>query len=103
LWFAVTRQLSDLIILELRIQQAILEFGLSSSGDEVNLYDPEGRLVDFVRYDVVSPWPLNVSEGGSIELSDPYSDNNNGSQLESFRNRYPWYKQYRLYRRKSYS
>jgi hypothetical protein len=55
-----------------------LGFGLSSSGDEVHLYDPEGRLVDFVRYDVVSPWPLNVPEGGSIELSDPYSDNNNG-------------------------
>jgi hypothetical protein len=60
-----------------------MEFGLSSSGDEVNLYDPEGRLADFVRYDVVSPWPQNVPEGGSIELSDPYSDNNNGSNWKA--------------------
>jgi hypothetical protein len=60
-----------------------LGFGLSSSGDEVNLYDPEGRLADFVRFDVVSPWPQNVQDGGSIELSDPYSDNNNGSNWKA--------------------
>jgi hypothetical protein len=60
-----------------------LGFGLSSSGDEVNLYDPEGRLADFVRYNVISPWPQNVPEGGSIELSDPYSDNNDGSNWKT--------------------
>ena len=38
-----------------------MEFGLSSSGDEINLYDPEGNLVDFVNYDIVSPWPTDVN------------------------------------------
>jgi hypothetical protein len=59
-------------------------FGLSSSGDEVNLYDPEGNLVDFVNYDIVSPWPTDVNDTGeSIELTDLFSDNNAGKNWKS--------------------
>lgn len=55
-----------------------MAFGLSSSGEKINLFDPDGNLVDFADYRVVSPWPANVAEGGSIELTDPFSDNNDG-------------------------
>jgi hypothetical protein len=59
-------------------------FGLGSSGDEVNLYDPEGNLVDFVNYDIVSPWPTDVNDTGeSIELTDLFSDNNAGKNWKS--------------------
>jgi hypothetical protein len=60
------------------------EFGLSSSGDDVNLYDSDGNLIDFVRFATTAPWPANANGTGlSIELSDPLSDNNNGSNWKS--------------------
>jgi len=58
--------------------------GLSSSGDKVNLYDPEGNLVDFVNYDIDAPWPTDVdATGESIELTDMFSDNNAGKNWKS--------------------
>ena len=61
-----------------------MEFGLGSSGDEVNLYDPEGNLVDFVEYETDSPWPADVEvKGGSIELIDALSDNNAGKNWKT--------------------
>jgi hypothetical protein len=61
-----------------------MEFGLGSSGDQVNLYDPEGNLVDFVEYDIDEPWPTDVdATGESIELTDVFSDNNAGKNWKS--------------------
>lgn len=59
-------------------------FGLSSSGDNINLYDPEGNLVDFVSYSPLAPWPVDADgTGKTIELTDPFSDNNNGKNWKS--------------------
>jgi hypothetical protein len=60
------------------------EFGLDSSGDDVNLYDPDGNLVDFVNFDNHDPWPRYPdNSGGPIELTDPFSDNNAGQNWKA--------------------
>ncbi len=59
-------------------------FGLSSSGDNINLYDPDGNLVDFVSFSPDAPWPADASgTGKTIELTDPFSDNNDGKNWKS--------------------
>jgi hypothetical protein len=59
-------------------------FGLSSTGDEVNLFDPDGNLIDFVSFSPYSPWPTDANgTGASIELVDPLSDNNSGRNWKS--------------------
>jgi hypothetical protein len=61
-----------------------MDFGLSSTGDDINLYDPEGNLIDFVNYSVNPPWPTDASgTGASIELTDPFRDNNLGQNWRS--------------------
>jgi hypothetical protein len=61
-----------------------LEFGLSSSGDQINLYDQEGNLVDFVEYDIDKPWPVVADNSGEpIELTNAFSDNNEGKNWKS--------------------
>ncbi len=55
-------------------------FGLSSDGDLLRLYNPGGDLIDLVNYGITSPWPANANgTGPSIQLIDPESDNNIGS------------------------
>ncbi len=59
-------------------------FGLSSSGDNINLFDREGNLVDFVNYGTSAPWPEDANGTGlTIELTDPLSDNNMGKNWKS--------------------
>ena len=59
-------------------------FGLSSSGDNINLYDADGNRVDFLSYTPNSPWPTDPNiNGASIELTDPLSDNNAGKNWKS--------------------
>jgi hypothetical protein len=61
-----------------------MDFGLSSSGDDINLYDAEGNLVDFVSFSPFTPWPADVNiTGASIELTNPLSDNNAGKNWKS--------------------
>ncbi len=61
-----------------------MDFGLSSSGDDVNLFDPNGNLIDFVNYTVNSPWPTDANgTGATIELLDPFRDNNLGQNWRS--------------------
>jgi hypothetical protein len=61
-----------------------LGFGLSSSGDNLNLYDPDGNLVDFVAFSPDAPWPTDANgTGKTIELTDPISDNNAGKNWKS--------------------
>ncbi|MBN1184030.1 MAG: CotH kinase family protein [Bacteroidales bacterium] len=51
-------------------------FGLGDN-DNIRLYTSAGKLVDSVSYKNGFPWPLiSDSIGGSIQLLDPYSDNN---------------------------
>lgn len=60
------------------------EFGLSSSGDDVNLYDPDWNLVDFVNFHISDPWPSYAADtGGPIELTNSLSDNNAGQNWKS--------------------
>jgi hypothetical protein len=53
-----------------------LGFGLGGDGDEVNLYDSFGRLVDMVAYDDEMPWPAEADgEGPTLQLADPIYPN----------------------------
>jgi len=53
-----------------------LSFGLSSSGDQVRLFDQTGLLVDSVKFSNTAPWPSAADGGGpSLELLDPDADN----------------------------
>ena len=46
-----------------------MPFSLSDTGDEVRLFDANGRLITHVRYDNDSEWPEGANgEGGSLEL-----------------------------------
>jgi hypothetical protein len=61
-----------------------INFGLSSTGDDINLFDPEGNLIDFVNYTPNLPWPTDANgTGASIELVNPLADNNTGSNWKS--------------------
>lgn len=52
------------------------DFGLSSYGDCIRLYDDNLRLVDSVCYGVSSPWPPEPNGAGpSLELINPAVDN----------------------------
>lgn len=55
-------------------------FGLSSTQDAVKIYSVEGQLIDEVNYNNLAPWPTEaLEELWSIELGNPASENNNGS------------------------
>jgi hypothetical protein len=64
-----------------------MNFGLSSSGDDINVYDPQGNLADFVKFSPGLPWPTDANgTGASIELVDPLADNNDGRNWRSRQN-----------------
>jgi uncharacterized repeat protein (TIGR02543 family) len=51
-------------------------FGLSSGGECIRLYNGSGRLEDSVCYGVSAPWPSEpCGHGPTLELIDPYLDN----------------------------
>jgi hypothetical protein len=53
-----------------------LNFGLSSNGDEVKLYDRDSMLYDRVAYLPTDPWPsLANGTGRTLELISPELDN----------------------------
>ncbi len=53
-----------------------LSFGLSSEGETIRLYSPDGFMRDSVTYDVVNPWPeLANGLGYTLELKSPELDN----------------------------
>jgi hypothetical protein len=61
-----------------------MNFGLSSGGDKIYLFDPQKNLIDFVNFSPYSPWPTDANgTGASIELTDPFKDNNIGSNWKS--------------------
>ena len=52
------------------------DFGLSSNGDAVRLYDQNNQLQDVVNYLPTSPWPTGANgEGPTLELIGPSLDN----------------------------
>jgi len=51
-------------------------FGLSSSGDQVRLFDSQGALVDSLTFRCEAPWPEGANgTGPTLELKDPGLDN----------------------------
>lgn len=53
-----------------------LTFGLSSSGDQVKLYDAAGLLLDSVAFSSQSPWPTEPKgKGATLALYSPEQDN----------------------------
>ncbi|MFC1485667.1 CotH kinase family protein [Candidatus Latescibacterota bacterium] len=51
-------------------------FGLSSEGEPIMLFDSEGTLVDSLTYGSVSPWPSEPDGGGpTLELKNIILDN----------------------------
>lgn len=52
------------------------DFGFSSNGELLRLFDPTGDLIDFVEYGVSPPWPVSPNGlGPTLELMDPLFDN----------------------------
>ena len=61
-----------------------MNFGLSSSGDDISLFDPEGNLMDIVSFTPNPPWPTDANGTGfSIELVNSLSDNDSGINWKS--------------------
>ena len=53
------------------------DFGLSSSGESVRLFNTEKQLIDSVSYGVEPPWPGEPNGNGpTLTLINPYADNN---------------------------
>lgn len=53
------------------------DFGFSSEGELLRLFNEQGDLVDSVRFGVTSPWPEAPNgQGYTLELVDPLIDNN---------------------------
>jgi hypothetical protein len=56
---------------------------LDDGGEEILLVDHEGRAVDHVEYNDRAPWPINPDGiRGSLELADPFADNDRGQAWE---------------------
>ena len=56
-----------------------MDFGLSSEGDAVRLYDQDGQLQDEVYYTTEAPWPTDFAgEDRTIALVDADTDNAQG-------------------------
>lgn len=54
----------------------IMEFGLSSDGETLSLYNPEMSLIDQVYYLPTTPWPTAPANTSStLELVSPWKDN----------------------------
>jgi hypothetical protein len=55
------------------------DFGLSSDGELIRLYNSDGELQDEVEYSPVAPWPDAANGGGAtLELIDPELENSIG-------------------------
>jgi len=60
-----------------------LGFGLGNGGDQVNFFDEDDVLRDFVEYDDGGAWPSSPDGNGpSLELVNPLMDNSPGSSWD---------------------
>jgi len=56
-----------------------MDFGFSSNGELLRIYNPEGILIDTVHYGISAPWPPEPNGGGpTLELIHPWLDNAQG-------------------------
>lgn len=81
-YLVVAEDLSDFSQIYPELTNAVgdTDFGLSSSGEYILLYDNLGQLIDSVNYKLSTPWPSNASgTGHTLELKDYLSDNNDGA------------------------
>ena len=60
------------------------DISLGTSNDPIQLLDSDGNEVDLVIYNDDDGWLVgNTYRGSAVELSDPYSDNNDPSNWDS--------------------
>ena len=53
-----------------------LSFNLGNGGDIIRIYNDYDSLIDFIQYDLQSPWPTAAAgNGATLELLNPYYDN----------------------------
>jgi len=63
--------------------QGSMDFGLSSKGDNIRLFNRELELVDSVAYTNADPWPqIPAGSGLTLELIDPDMDNSLAASWE---------------------
>lgn len=77
-YLVISRSLSNFKALFPDVQNVIgrLDFGFSSQGDAVRIFDQNGELKDIVEYFPDAPWPLEANgQGPTLELKDPSLDN----------------------------
>jgi len=61
---------------EVKNHMGSFNFGLSSGGDIITLYNNSGTIVDYVMYETQAPWPNEpIRTAATIQLNDPNSDN----------------------------
>ena len=64
--------------------QGQFNFGLSSSGEAIRLFDSAGRLYQSIVYDEASPWPIGANGNGyTLELIDINGNLCNGSNWQN--------------------
>ncbi|MCB0637432.1 MAG: CotH kinase family protein [Lewinella sp.] len=77
-YLVLARHLQDLLAFYPEMNNALgnVDFGLSSNGDMVRIYDAELNLVDSIAFLPGAPWPSEADgEGPTLELADPSLDN----------------------------
>ena len=58
------------------VAEGPIGFGFAGSGELLRLFNSQGQLIDSVRYDDQSPWPLAADgQGASLALVNPLLDN----------------------------
>ena len=58
------------------VAEGPIGFGFAGSGELLRLFNAKGQLVDSVRYDDQSPWPIAADgQGASLALVNPLLDN----------------------------
>lgn len=86
MFFVVCRDIKAFSLVYPKVKNATgdFNFGLSSSGDDINLFDPQKNLIDFLSYTPNSPWPTDANgTGASIALLSPFLDNNAGKNWKA--------------------
>jgi len=53
-----------------------MDFGLSSSGENIRLFNDKAEIIDELTYGSSTPWPEEANgQGNTLELTNPMSDN----------------------------
>ncbi len=66
----------DILFPEVGARLGDLDFGFSSSGEAVFLFDSNGDVADSLTYEDESPWPQEADgDGPTLALKDPWRDN----------------------------